>query len=245
MIVEVLKYNISNNSFKIVDTEITDFDGKARVRLFMADDYYKVRLRDGNNTIVLETTLFKLLFTEYFISVVPTTTDIRTVIRLAQIPHNLTFDNGTKIVTLSWNDIENVTNNNCLEVVNITNATGLIINKQCSTNRSGYLTFNLTNINGTYIGKYTVGDNSFLIDAIEIVLRPFISLGREGLWLAFIVIGTLAAIGLSIDPTVSIIFTLLGVIAMSLTGMLPIGWLTLTGIIAAGIITALVINKVQ
>jgi len=103
----------------------------------------------------------------------------------------------------------------------------------------------MTNINGTYIGKYTVGDNSFLIDAIEIILQPFFSLGREGLWMAFIVIGTLAAIGLSIDPTVSIIFTLLGVIVMSLTGMLPIGWLTLTGIVAAGIITALVINKVQ
>jgi hypothetical protein len=245
VIVEAFKYNISNNSFVQVDSGITDFDGKTRLRLYRADDYYKIVARDGGGHLVLETSLFKLLFTEYFLRLEPVgLTTIGTVIQLKNIPHNLTFDNGTMRAVLTWNDVMNVSGQSCLEITNMTgNNTGVIVNKQCSVNISGSFQYDFTGLNGSYVAKYVTGTDSFLVDAIDVLLAGFTNLGRSGLFMAFMLIGTFTAVGVVINPTLGLVFFMVGFIGTWLTGLLQISWLPFTSVIAICLIAAFILKK--
>lgn len=243
-IVEAYKYNISNNSFMLVDSGFTDFDGKTRLQLFKGDDYYKFIVRDGSGAIVLETSMFKLLFTEYFLIVNPSNqTTIQTVIQIRNIERNLSWDNGTKYFALSYLDRNNVSDNYCLEIVNTSNFNSTILNKQCSSNRSGSFSYNLGNMNGTYQGRFVVGTGSFLVDVVDAILNVFRTLGKDAYFGSFILVGTISAAGLFVNPSVGLALLAMGVTGLYWMQLIPIGWVGFASIIAVIVLTALVVRK--
>jgi hypothetical protein len=105
------------------------------------------------------------------------------------------------------------------------------------------LQFDFTGFNGSYVAKYVAGTNSFLIDAIDVLLGGFRNLGRSGLFMAFMLIGTFTAVGVVINPTLGLVFFLVGFIGTWLVGLLQISWLPFTSVVAIVIITAFILKK--
>jgi hypothetical protein len=247
MIVEAHKFNISNNSYMMVDSGITDFDGKARLQMYKADDYYRFVVRDGANLVVLQTSQhpgFKLLFTEYFLVVTPTNeTTIQTIINIAAIERNLTWDNGTKTFALSYLDRNNVTDTYCFEVINTSNYNTTILNKQCSSNRSASFSFVLGDMNGTYLGTFSVGGNSILVAVVQAILNVFRTLGKDAYFGAFILVGTISAAGLFVNPSVGLALLATGMTALYWMQLIPISWYAFAGLISVIVIVGLVVRK--
>lgn len=244
VIVEAWKLNISNNSFMLVDSGVSDFDGNARLRLYRADDYYQFRLFDGGEQNILTTSMFKLLFTQYFITVSPAgQINILTVIQGHMLERNVTFHNATKTFFVSYLDAFNITDTYCIEVVNTTGFNQSILHKECSTNRSGSFSYVLGNMNGTYIGKLVAGTNSVLIDFVEAILDRVILLGKEGFLGAFILVGTVAAAGFVVSPPVSLVLLALGLTSMYFIQLIPMHWAGFISIIAVILISAFAIRR--
>lgn len=244
VIIEAWKFNVSNNSFMMVDSGISDFDGNTRLRLFKADDYYQFIARDGGGQNILTTTMFKLLFTQYFLTISPAgQVNILTVIQTRFIDRNISFHNSTKTFFLQYLDTLNVSDNYCLEIVNTSNYNQSIMSKQCSSNRSGSFSYVIGNMNGTYIGKFVTGSNSVMVDFVEAVLDTIILLGKDAFFAAFILVGVVSAAGWVVSPPISLVLMSVGLVTMYWMQILPIHWAGLVSIVAVLLLGAFAIRR--
>lgn len=248
--VEVYRVN-STGGLALVDTEVTNVLGQVQFSLVFTGIQYQFRVKNPAGNTVLTSpssggmTLTANTLTLKVFLVNPIT--LGNLITMRSIAHNLTYNNATKIVQLDWYDPSNFSSNNCLQVLNMTNGNGSTLSNNCSASNSGTFRFNVTNINEYMFARYIATSSNdslnYVLETIDVDNTNRISFGTEGIFLAFILIGVMSAIGAYIRPSLGILFLELGIVGAFWMNILPIGWISLMGIVIAGIFTAFVVEQ--
>ena len=249
----VTAYLYSNGTYGLLDSEVSNLQGQVRFNLYIYDRQYQFRVYYPNGTVAKlspetgGTTIISTTFT-IRIDLVPQVT-IANVIEMLGINHTLTFNATSGVVNLTFNDSSNLSCSTCLRIINMTNGNGSIVGLNCTTNHTGSLLYYLGTTNGTYVAQFIANRCEdglyYLVDSITINRNVYQDFEREGILWSFLLIGTIASIGLYINPVLGIIFLELGIIACAWIGILPIGWETIVAIIAGGLFVAFLLGKEQ
>lgn len=248
-------YLYQNATYNLLDTETTNLQGQVRFNLYIYDRQYQFRVYYPNGTLAVSAPTSggaTIISTSFTIKVylVPQVT-IGNVVEMMSLSNSLTFNNATGLVNLSFNDSNNLTSNNCLQIMNMTsgNRSGSVLALNCTTNQNGTLTYNLGVVNGTFVAQYIATRRedglNYLVNYLVINRNTYFNFQREGIFWSFLLIGTIAAIGLFINPVLGIIFLEFGIVATWWIGILPIGWMAMASIVAAGFFVAFFLGKEQ
>lgn len=249
--IEAYFLNSSNATPILVDDQVTNLQGQVQFGLPINGTLWAFIVKTSNGTTLKRVPITggtTIIATSFTIKVIlDNRVSLLDLLLLRGISHNLTYDNNTFIVNLSFDDSRNITLQNCLRIMNITNSNQSTLSNQCTTSRVGNFSYNFSGLNGSYVAQYRAqysNDSLFyLIDDEYINLQTYPALGREGILMAFILIGTMAMIGVQINPTTTILLAEVGFVTSWLMGLLPISWYVVAGIIFAGLAIAYGIHK--
>jgi hypothetical protein len=245
----VRAYLYQNGSYSLVDTEVSNLQGQVRFNLYITDRLYQFRVSYPNGTLAKTspenggTTIISTSFTiKIYLSPIAS---LITSVNMQNINHSLTYNNVSGLVNLTFNDTStNFTSYNCLKILNV--SSGLLIYNNCTTNQTGTFLYTLTG-NGSFVASYTAinaeDGEMYLIDNLFITRGSFEDLAQEGVFWAFIFIGTITMIGLMINPILGVIFLEFGVIASYLIGILPLTYGALLSILATGLLVAFIMGR--
>ena len=247
----VAAYLYSNGTYSLLDDEVSNLQGQVRFNLYIYNRLYQFRVYYPNGTLAVSAPTSggaTIISTSFTIKVylVPQVT-IANVIEMMSINHTISFNNVTGRVNLTFNDTGNFSSYNCLKIINLTNSNGSIIGNNCTANQQGTLLFYLGNSNGTFVAQYVATRRAdslnYLVDDLLINRNVYVDFQREGILWSFLLIGTVSAIGLYINPVLGIVFLLLGIVATAWIGILPIGWFALASIIAGALFVAFLLGR--
>jgi len=236
---ELYRKKFINDTWFRVAVGETDSDGLTSTYLELNDATYQARVYDDN--VLLQT--FELGSI--------TSTDIRTL-RVAEdtigetleliegVNGSLTFNNETKTFSATWTTQSGSLDEGCLKVIryDVTGDEVGAIYDQCSASDSDTLSFtiphNESQYSATFYGK--VKGTQKVLDTLVVDLSQSFAnlLGMNGVFIAFIIIFTMALVGIW-SPAVSVGFSLLGLIIAFSLGVISAGIGFVMGVIVVGI----------
>lgn len=255
-VVEAYQYNVPDNDFTLVATEVTDESGVVILDLITGNTKYKFIVRNSEGVAVYTSSTFQLYQTSYSFVIQEAITTVLDGI-LLEFTYDLNFPKDTPPlynITLTWNDISDIIYTTCLEVKNTTINYTLTMYDTCSQSNSGTLSYFINVTQGYYIAKAyvysSIDGNLYVIDSDSIQLRPEYEVyGSDSVIYAGIFVGTMAFLGLgvaSISATggvISIILLIFGSIMMQLMGFMNISIGTTMMFVIVAIVVIMLISK--
>ena len=226
VIVEAYKYNVAANNFTLISTEKTDTNGQVIMKLYVPDTEYKFLVKQLG-AIVYESDKFKLFTTSYTFRLSPTTTTTDIALSVSKIAHDWEYDKANGNLTLVWSDLTSTGNRYYMELYRSNATADQQLSVQSSTSSASSL--NTTqNQSGYYVAFFYVnysGDgNRYLVDTFVIDNKAaYDSLGVETLVMAFIYVGTVALVGITVGAEVALILTLISLLAFYWMGFINMG----------------------
>jgi hypothetical protein len=151
----------------------------------------------------------------------------------------LSFDNTTKIFSYTWNDPSNIVIIGCLKVEKISLSAKTVLSETCSATASGTINFDITPFyvnQTTYRATGYVDTNTMFstypASVLDIIsLTPlFETLGKVGLFFAWVLILTAFFVGLNLNFAVAVIYTSLSMVIVNIVGIGVFGWAMIVGI---------------
>jgi len=152
---------------------------------------------------------------------------------------SITFNSSTNVTELIYNSY-GFTTNNCFRVERLQlSGTGRdILYTNCSALDTGSARYNITTP-GFYIAKYIAyrGTSWKLIGSLDIDLAEYIAtlIGLDGVFLAMLLVGMLAFIGLY-SPVASIMLAIVGFVFTRAMGLITLSWGAIIGIVFVGLL---------
>lgn len=251
--VQAAQFNSVTGTYKVVDSLITNEQGRGLVDININERLYKFDVI-GYNAAQLFTTITNNVnddFTIVVISSVEKTVQILNDL-LSNLDYSLTFNATNKIISVTWNDIStNLIVDACLRVEN-TSFVGIgIISNNCSTDATGALTYNYTNdnqtdIKGVFVAKSSQDQNYY--DVVSILIqnvKAYLEYKGSGAFYALLIIGTLAGLGVATgSPSFAVIFGLFGLIITYFLGLIAISSFSLWGLVVAVLLVLITRKRV-
>lgn len=242
--VYVQRYYPGTNEWITVNILTTNADGKVTTYLVENDVNYRFLIYVSGSLVLTSTP------TKVFCEAAPCTITLTIpgdspfvqYGDLGDLDYTFVYSTVTETFTYSYSDSDSTAQGGRLKVIrsNSGNATVTTICDETSTDLTKILTCDISSYpNGTYYGyAYNIRDGeTTLIKLLTIqkIRNIVANIGLDGLvWTVFFIIG-IVMIGL-INPAVAIVFTMAGLIFMRLLGLASITYLSLTAVIAVGII---------
>jgi len=240
VLIKVLKYKPGQNTFKSVESVLTDYAGETIAHLVPFETEYKFLLEYNNETIK-ETTKSVITATDIYFTINLQDNFLDQYDDFDAVQGILTYDNDTGEIEFTYSNLQGSMEQGCLEINQLTTFNNYTYFEQCSESTAATINASIpVAFNGSFIINGVIIDaegDSWLVDSISLTNQgSWETYGLGGILIALILIGTLSFIGLY-NPTVAITFTLLGLIASFALGIAPITWATLiTFIIIGGIL---------
>lgn len=244
VIVKAKALFISTSQYAVVSECKSAFNG--RCYMYQKMNYpYSYTLEKNGVTKEISPFVITTSYTDLIDFIFDTTTPFELEDLIDNIDTNLTYNNATNNLKY-WFDVNSgETYNFCMNTYNNTYLSGnTLINTSCLSSSSGTITYNIdiTNesiyvVGGFYNGADFVTLDSGYFSGLEIKgLRDVI--GSTGLIIALLIIVTLAIIGATQSPASAIIMTILGVICVTMVGLMDIVWGIIAGVIIIGLTIA-------
>lgn len=250
-VVNAWLYDGSTDTFSLFGSEFTDFLGSVSFNLAEVNfNYYKFNVTN-NGVQKFETSRFKPTQSEYkFIINKFNNNVVNNIINLENgIEFNLTYSNVTNIVTLSWNDFNNVTTNVCLTIFNASISSWMNnVTYACSTSDVGTATYLVTN-QSHIIAKATafyIGDAlEYNLDELEVDRRTTnIPFGKDGIFWGMLLQGTIMFIGFVGAGLIGgAIAGSFGLAIVSMFGLLSLSQIAITSIILVSLFVIIAKGK--
>lgn len=222
-LVRALFVDFANNSEYVVDSQITDSDGIVVMELD-ALQYHRfqvwrngIMLYQGSPEILKSATKKIVVQTEDIFD-----PDVSANLK-DNIDYTLTFSNTTFNVTGTWNDGSDLASQICLKVFNRSEGGTSLWHRECSTDLTGTLTYNIgnttENFNAQLVATAREDSLDYVLAYLDIDLREdWQRFGMEGiLWFGVIMTGTLMFMASGLGPTAVII---VGVLSLGIFGYL-------------------------
>jgi hypothetical protein len=154
---------------------------------------------------------------------------LQTYYGLNNYQYRLWYSNDSQVFSFLWNDVSGVSANNCLKVYKWVSGQQTQLALNCSTSASGQIN---TFVNVSAGGEYdadayiTLDDNSnVLIDHLSITynIGALKTLGKQGGFLAFILLGSISLMFIG-NPILMLIIFVSGTIIIGSLGFLPMSY---------------------
>lgn len=248
-IVKMYKRFINRGAVELpVEMEQTDYEGKAGfyVELYTTDYSFIVEDTDGS-IIFVSAAPTKITGDIIYLPASRYPSSYVTVSQTLEVTTTILFNNDTQMLLYTWNDPNTVLDEVCFNLTKTVNFVTTPLTYQCSNSYSGIISLNLTGILQNNTHYYAVGvvniNNQFAYSEWDYFNNNRQkNLGKEGLFISWMIIVTLFLIGIGINYGVAIGYTLLGMIMLQVleVSYFSTGLISLIGII--GIIIA-ILNK--
>ena len=246
VLIQAYEFDVGSNSNILRETSVTDSQGQAVMNLVQYTKLYNFKFL-VNNQVVLATSTFPL-FTNIYPYVLSFNATNNALGDYLSIISNLngviTYTNSTKVVSWPYTYSGSLVNQFCLNVTDLNQT----YSSQCTTNYSATLSYQITQLNTTYLAfAYTLTNSSNLvgIDAKTIDTHQTLAL----------VLGALLSVGifffvelffglLSIyNKNVAIVGFTLGWWIGTFLGIAPWGLVGLSSITLFAIVILIVMNR--
>lgn len=240
--IKVYRYNLGTNSYQLIDSGITNSEGKVVFNLDVSSYEYMFQVYNPTGSLAYTEGKQKLTNTGYTFRVVTGTSYESILLKLhTQLDYKLIANQINKSIFFIYDD----TLTNLVSLVNFSvykiNAT----NNDLVYSSSSVLDSNTFYVNESVSGVYNAlvyvtytEDNAvYLLDSAQIDIRKEWELfGTESVFLAMFFIGTMVLLGMTISPEVSLIISAFGMIIFYMLGFIALGTGGLMGIIISIII---------
>lgn len=229
------RYDPGNNSYKTVAMGLTDNAGLDYIFLRQFDAFYRLRIQEDVRTVFLSTP--RKITTSSLTITITSGTVFDQLQATELVDYNLSYTNSTNQFQVLFVHKDPKVTSSCLEVYmySLQNSTSRMCNT-CVNASSGTLTCDIGNTtSGTYAATYYVRTNQFDRQIASLQFSRRITstltslLGRSGVLLTVILVGTITFAGLW-SPAASVILFVIAIGAAGLMGLLNIGfaaWITL------------------
>ena len=244
--IKVKKYDIGTGAYKTIETLKTDEQGKALGNIILDIAWYEfvieyggtVYLEDGPTKITTTSRTFRInLLSDFY----ERYTDV-----IYGITSSLSYTDATGNFRFTWSDPDGNYHYGCLKVTKESIAGNTLINDTCVMSTAGTILVNINSteeVNGTYVAVgYIKFDEPYVL---QVLRKTWGSLsetfGSEGLFYGFLIILTLAMVGVY-APKIAMILAVIGLIFSSILGFFNMNpsW-----IIALVIATGLTIYRMR
>jgi len=224
--IKLQKYYTQINAYTTVSMAKTNYEGEALLYAEMYTEYYKLVYTDSEGTILGSTSPSAFFNTETEDTISTDENPFMSWRLYDNVYHNVTFinDSGDVYARFIYSSNSNVVRTGCLKVQRITALDGIeTICNNCTDSASATLT---CDINESLKGQYkaigmldtnTTGSwYNIDVDWLGIVSR--FEFGSNGVFIAFLLVGTITFIGIS-SIIGSIVLMIVGMIAISIFGL--------------------------
>ena len=220
------RYDLATDTYSLVSMVNTNDEGEAYANLEMYTVDYRIKVYDG---VTLKKTVPKTKITSTTVTITVGSSELTEVLEyFGDISYTFEYTNATNKFELDWTDPNSEVDNHCMKIVILRtqNGTGTVYDS-CSSAASGTLTHTIGIGNtGTYIATYYVIEGSYEQTIAQITQTIGVTakrigeaLGVEGVFAAFMLIGTMAFAGIT-TPVIAIVFLLVGLIAAAFMGLI-------------------------
>lgn len=239
--IKLLRYYVNLGQYVIVAMSRTDSDGQAKINheLFNAF-YYHVIEQDGETLYVSNPARIIKTTINYPVTLGENILISRQAVQ--EVFANVSFNNATNFFRFVYNDPTGILSEACLEVFRLTAKSRDSMGSSCSTSSSGtILLFVNTSANGLYQAYGRIETNTrnspYILDVEEVfsddARRTASTIGRTAIMFGGYLLLGLALIG---APYIwlSVVFVIVGLILMTLSGLLNISYVALSSIVIIG-----------
>jgi len=220
--IKVKKYDIGTGAYKTIETLKTDEQGKALGNIILDIAWYEfvieyggtVYLEDGPTKITSTTRTFRInLLSDFYARY----TDV-----IYGITSSLNYTDATGNFRFTWSDPDGNYHYGCLKVTKESVSGNTLINDTCVMSTAGTILVNVNSsgsVNGTYVAVgYIKFDDPYVL---QILRKTWGSLsetfGSEGLFYGFLIILTVAMVGI-FAPKLAVILAVIGLVFSSILG---------------------------
>lgn len=245
--IKLLRYYIDTNTYETVEISKTDYNGNAYLQIQLATtqnngEFYKFII-ELNDKTYLETTPSKIYDTTLNFVIATTESTLVEYNDNLKLFYDISFNNNTDNFRLTWSDGYGNFIGTCLKVYKVSLSSNNLYGSSCVNSSSGSILVPVDNITGSsyeakayaYYGNYELylGSLTHNFNTNKAVM------GKNGLFFAMIMIMLFALLGIY-NLYISVILMVVGLIIMSMFGLITIGWATIMGIVCIALFIVLV-----
>lgn len=239
------RYDIGTGNYLLVAMGKTSASGQTTMYLRYGDAYYKFLIYDEDGNL-RKTEGVSLLSTTsktfYLFSSVVEDDYLETWIDLQKIIYSFSYNNVTNVSSLSYSSPAGTPlTQGCLRVTEIDFGGEDEVCYSCESSASATINCLLTDLDADYRNEFIayVNNTYYIMDSSYLSLTESLSdkIGLDGVFIAIFIIGLLAFVGL-FNPASAIIFAILGVILVSMFGLIDLGLTAIVAIIFVGVVLA-------
>jgi hypothetical protein len=233
VLVKALKYDVATGNYIQVAVGKTNDEGNTYIYLRKFDTTYKFIIQQGSSeiygtapTLIMGDDVYIRIGSSQFSDTMST---------FANLVYDLSCDNSTNICSITYTDTTNKITDGCLKVVrNYNGATDYICDK-CVSSISATISCETSGEEGEYIASFYIkASPDTLIDTTSYTIFNDIAtiIGLDGVLLAFLLIGTIAFVGI-FNPAVALVLSVVGLILAVSMHLLMLSGIALGGIVVA------------
>lgn len=243
-IININKYYESTNSYVTVERLQTNFEGKTKS--YLTNDAFYRFVIEYNNETKLSTTATQILDTilNFRINLIGNPT--KEFSKFASISTDLDFINTSNNFVLTYNDVNNIASEICLEVFKNGFNSDTLEGSTCSSSQSGTLIVGITPLNRTeYTGKAyaTIDGTKYLLDQVSnLYSGTEFNYGSNGVWVVIILTLILMFLG-TFNPVVALLTIPLPTIFAATIGIINISLGVAYAVYGAFIVIAIFIGR--
>lgn len=245
--IQAFRYDISTNNYTLVNTKITNPEGKALFNLDVSSYDYQFVILNSEGTTVYTEPKQELIETSYTFRVVLGTSPESIQLKLLPLPYDLAVNEDNNTFALSWDDTQTELINSINMTIVLLNTSGdVVIFSQTSTSDMSSMSQNVS-ANGIYAASVYVTSsddgNVYFLDSVTLDIRAvFDVFGLDSLIMAILFMGTMSFLGLYYSIEASVIFTILGTLMSYFMGFMMV---SLSGIISLIIVLIVAMVRIQ
>jgi hypothetical protein len=244
--IEILRYDITTNSYKLVEVAKTNFNGQTIVRMEKNSEFYYFIVEYPFNTQVLTTSPTYIYSDSVTLQAILGAAVGESFENRGQIIYNLSYNYNTNNFRFAFNDPNNLVTTACLRVYKINALSETLYNETCINSASGLILIGVDNSTGnSYKAQcfVSMSPESYL-DTIWVSFKDNVDFGSLGVFMIIIMVILFATIGVW-SPVAAVILTPIPITFGAYFNMIEI---TFTSCIALHIISfiiafILMINK--
>lgn len=243
--IKTLKYDLSTNSYILVEMSKTNFEGQSILHLTKNSEFYKFVLEYEGETKLTTTPTYIYGDTLNFQIVLNPVVAENYFKSTRNIDFTLTFNNVTNNFVYTFNDIGNEISKGCLYVYTLTAKTKSVYGSSCSDGVTGTILVNVAATNGTsYEAKAYVYYNSEY-EFVGSLFKSFLTEYKTGnLGLLLVIVLTIVFVFVGIwNPTIAVIIAPLPMIFGSILHLINLDPLFAIPIEVLAVIIAIVISR--
>lgn len=245
-VVKLYKYDVTTNTYDLISTRNTNFQGKTVFDILVDREFYKF-IVEYEGAVVLTTSPSYIYGTSITLIIdLITGSGFTPAITNSRISGQISFINSSNTLVFTYNDASNTASQGCLYVYRLTSSGRTAYNQSCSTSPSGTVYAVVERLNNTaYIADGKVQDSGgswHLVTSHTLFFDNPMPDSQENLFFMFIIMAVFALIGIW-KIEISILLASSVPLLFSMAQLTRLSYLYTVPIFALGLVFAWVVAR--